>query len=204
MGFPMRWRGWIRGIISSAKSSVVVNGSPTFEFKCERGIRQGKPISPFLFIIGMEALSVLFLNACDQGLFEGMQLPNRGPYISNLLFTDDALILDVFNARLTSWKARSLSMGGRFTLLKSVLESIPTYYFSLYKAPTKVIDELESKRRNFLWGSTDNRRKIHWVAWEWVTRPKKDGGQGLCPLISPFYLSGGGGIKWKTTRCGGR
>ncbi|XP_076902042.1 secreted RxLR effector protein 78-like [Bidens hawaiensis] len=93
MGFPVMWRGWILGIISSAKSSVLVNGSPTFEFKCERGIRQGDPISPFLFIIGMEALSMIFQNAREQRFFEGLQLPNRGPKISNLLFADDALIL---------------------------------------------------------------------------------------------------------------
>ncbi|MFS7919355.1 putative reverse transcriptase zinc-binding domain-containing protein [Helianthus anomalus] len=91
-------------------------------------------------------------------------------------------VLDVFDARLAGWKASSLSMGGRLTLLKSVLESLPLYYFSLFKAPMKIIDILEAKRRKFLWGGTVNVKKTSWVAWERVTTPKKDGGLGLCSL----------------------
>ncbi|KAD3642016.1 hypothetical protein E3N88_31240 [Mikania micrantha] len=46
-------------------------------------------------------------------------------------------VVDVFRKRLSSWKARNLSFGGRITLIKSVLNSLPSYYFSLYKASIK-------------------------------------------------------------------
>lgn len=69
MGFPTKWRGWIKGIVSSARSSVLVNGSPTFEFKYHRGLRQGDPISPFLFVLAMEAFSVMISNSCSNGFF---------------------------------------------------------------------------------------------------------------------------------------
>ncbi|XP_076929356.1 putative mitochondrial protein AtMg01250 [Bidens hawaiensis] len=92
MGFPLQWCKWIRGILKSARSSALVNGSPTFEFGCEKGIRQGDPISPFLFIIVMEALSVLFRRAVHIGAFDGINLPNNGPIVSHLVFADDVMI----------------------------------------------------------------------------------------------------------------
>ncbi|XP_022041114.1 uncharacterized protein LOC110943688 [Helianthus annuus] len=51
LGFPIRWCLWVEGILMSVRSSVLVNGAPTFEFDCKKGIRQGDPLSPFLFVI---------------------------------------------------------------------------------------------------------------------------------------------------------
>ncbi|KAM0044310.1 putative RNA-directed DNA polymerase [Helianthus debilis subsp. tardiflorus] len=229
MGFPGRWCSWIKGILESARSSVLVNGSPTFEFQCHKGLRQGDPISPFLFLMVMEVLSCLVDKAGILNIFSGFQVPN-GPCVSYLLFADDAIILgewsseniinvvrilrvfyicsglkininksnlyaigvnsvavsnmagivgcqagsfpfnylglaiganmnrianwkpvyDVFDSRLAKWKASLLSFGGKITLIKSVLECLANYYFSLYKAPVKVIKDLEAKMRNFL------------------------------------------------------
>ncbi|XP_022001092.1 uncharacterized mitochondrial protein AtMg01250-like [Helianthus annuus] len=93
MNFPNRWCNWIEGVLCSARSSVLVNGSPTFEFNCEKGIRQGDPISPFLFLIVMEGLSSLIRMACDKGMFQGVRLNKDGHTISHLLYADDALVM---------------------------------------------------------------------------------------------------------------
>ncbi|XP_035845225.1 secreted RxLR effector protein 78-like [Helianthus annuus] len=74
MRFPELWCRWIHGILSSARSSVLVNGSPTFEFRCGKGLRQGDPISPFLFIVVMEAFSGIFRKACGIGAFHGVKI----------------------------------------------------------------------------------------------------------------------------------
>ncbi|GJX60026.1 hypothetical protein Tco_0291416 [Tanacetum coccineum] len=60
-------------------------------------------------------------------------------------------IIDKFHNRLSSWKAKTLSYGGRLTLIKSVLGALGTYYFSIFKAPKYVIDYMEKLRRNFFW-----------------------------------------------------
>ena len=51
--------------------SVLVNGSPTKEFKMERGLRQGDPLDSFLFLLMAEALNILMLEAIEKGVFEG-------------------------------------------------------------------------------------------------------------------------------------
>ncbi|KAJ0938458.1 putative reverse transcriptase zinc-binding domain-containing protein [Helianthus annuus] len=91
-------------------------------------------------------------------------------------------VIETVQNRLSSWKANSLSMGGRLTLIKSVLSSLPIYYLSIFKAPGKVVDRIEALMRNFLWSGTEEFKRIHWVAWEKVTTSKKVGGLGISRL----------------------
>lgn len=93
-------------------------------------------------------------------------------------------IIDRFNSKLSSWKARSLSFGGRTTLINYVLGNLPTYYLSLFKAPAGVIDQLESLRRRFLWGGNEESRKIPWIAWDKIVNSKENGGIGVGSLRS--------------------
>ena len=72
-----------------------------------------------------------------------------------------------------------MSFSGRLTLITSVLGNLPTYFFSLFKAPTTVTDALEKIRRRFLWGGDENNRKIHWVSWDKIVDPKSEGGLGV-------------------------
>nr|GEX57662.1 RNA-directed DNA polymerase, eukaryota [Tanacetum cinerariifolium] len=95
--------------------------------------------------------------------------------------------------RLSSWKLKTLSIGGRLTLLKSVLGSTPFYNMSLFKVPKAVLKSMESIRRKFFNGIRDGEKKIAWVSWSKVLASKSNGGLG----VSSFYaLNRGLLFKW--------
>ncbi|XP_071729345.1 uncharacterized mitochondrial protein AtMg01250-like [Rutidosis leptorrhynchoides] len=71
MGFGLKWRKWILSYLKSASFSVLVNDSPTNEFKLQRDVRQGDPLSPFLFIIAAEGLNALAKAAVKYNMFLG-------------------------------------------------------------------------------------------------------------------------------------
>ncbi|CAM8897570.1 unnamed protein product [Rhodiola kirilowii] len=72
MGFGIKWRKWISECISTHRLAVLINGSPSEEFSMERGLRQGDPLSPFLFLIAAEGLSRLLLKAKEVGSIKGV------------------------------------------------------------------------------------------------------------------------------------
>ncbi|XP_022003012.1 uncharacterized protein LOC110900430 [Helianthus annuus] len=264
MGFPDLWRKWVMGVLSTARTSVLVNGSPTTEFEIQRGVRQGDLLSPLLFILAMEALHIATESAVECGILKGIKTPGSGPKISHLLYADEALfvgewseenfhnlarilrcfhlssglqvnfskskvfgvgvksedvletatilgcdrgslpftylglpvgskigvvrnwkpVIERFESKLSTWKARILSFGGRMTLIKAVLDNLPTYYFSLFSAPVHVIIYLEKVRRRFLSGGCLDKNKMCWVPWFKVVAPKQQGGLGIGSLAS--------------------
>nr|GEZ59081.1 hypothetical protein [Tanacetum cinerariifolium]GFB39451.1 hypothetical protein [Tanacetum cinerariifolium] len=93
-------------------------------------------------------------------------------------------IVDKFKAKLSTWKENLLSIGGRYTLIKSVLRSLRIYYFSLFKAPKVIIHNLERLRFGFFWGGSDNINKMTWIKWENVLAPMECGGLGIGSLLS--------------------
>lgn len=94
MGFPTLWRKWIKECIGTATASVLVNGSPTNEFPLGRGLRQGDPLSPFLFLLVAEGFNVLMEALSVNNLFADYKLGSQNPVVvSHLQFADDTLIL---------------------------------------------------------------------------------------------------------------
>ena len=95
MGFGNKWMGWIQWCISTSSFSVIINGSPTGYFKSTSGLRQGNPLSPYLFVLGMEVFSLLSDKAKRGGYLLGYNIRSRNGEITNvshLLFVDDTLV----------------------------------------------------------------------------------------------------------------
>jgi len=69
MGFAVKWRRWINECLSIATISLLVNGAPCKPFKMGRGLRQGDPLSPFLFLMMAEVLNRLLTKAAALGFF---------------------------------------------------------------------------------------------------------------------------------------
>ena len=95
MGFGEKWAGWIRWCISIASFSVLINGSSSGFFQNTKGLRQGDPLSPYLFVLGMEALSCLINRAVRRVFLTGCRIRGRGGsgiQVSHLLFADDTLV----------------------------------------------------------------------------------------------------------------
>lgn len=87
-------------------------------------------------------------------------------------------ILEKVNQRLSSWKARSLSLASRVTLTKSVLQALPTYVMQIVKLPKSLCKEVDKVCRSFIWDS-DQRKLTHLIVWDNVCKPKQFGGLGL-------------------------
>ncbi|XP_035840290.1 uncharacterized protein LOC110913949 [Helianthus annuus] len=181
MNFPVLWRDWIMATLVSSRASVLVNGSPTMEFECTRGLRQGDPLSPFLFVIAMEALSGIIKKVVSEVYGVGVNdaeahlmanvlgckkgsFPFKHPGLvvgANMNLTRNwKPVIDIFKNRLSLWKAKNLS----------------------YRAPAKVLDILERLRRVFFWGGLDENSRMSWMAWEKVTAPMEYGGLGFGSL----------------------
>ncbi|XP_058725808.1 uncharacterized mitochondrial protein AtMg01250-like [Vicia villosa] len=91
MGLGNVWMNWMKALIFSRKMSVLTNGSPSKEFVVERGLHQGDPISPFIFVIVVEGLNLLIKKAVENGDFAGCNVNSRC-VVDILQFADDTLL----------------------------------------------------------------------------------------------------------------
>lgn len=88
-------------------------------------------------------------------------------------------IKEKFQSKLQGWRGKTLSIAGKEILLKSVVQSIPTYIMSCFELPSSLCNDLQQLMASFWWGSTGNEKKIHWVAWDKLCTPKAEGGMGF-------------------------
>ncbi|XP_073309898.1 uncharacterized protein [Primulina huaijiensis] len=84
--------------------------------------------------------------------------------------------------RIQRWGNKTFSAGGKETLIKSVLQSIPTYALSCFRIPKSVCEEIERECSNFWWGVDVGKKRLHWKSWPALCKPKCMGGLGFRQL----------------------
>ena len=96
------------GCLTSANFVVLINGTPSNFFNASRGIRQGCPLSPLLFILVIEGLSLLINDARVNGLIRGIKI-SPSLTLTHLLFVDDVILLGT--GTLLEWMAFDVILG---------------------------------------------------------------------------------------------
>ena len=92
MGFNEYWIFLLMLYVKPVSYFTLVNGEPKGFIKPTRGIRQGDPLSPFLFLLCIERLHGLISQAAQQGIIHGFSLSSRSPKLTHLLFANDSLL----------------------------------------------------------------------------------------------------------------
>ncbi|KAL4353303.1 hypothetical protein GQ457_06G005280 [Hibiscus cannabinus] len=263
VGLPVKIIARIMYCVRSVSAQISWNGDLSDSFCPSRGIRQGDPLSPYLFVLCMDRLSQAIQSSVMAGRWRPIHLTRNGPPLSHLFFADDmvlfaeatmeqvgvirgilngfcqasghkvsisktqiffsrncdmasksliarnfgfevvedlgkylgvsllhkrvthatyAYVLDAMRARLSGWAAQSLSLAGRITLAKSVLQSIPTYVMQATSLTKGICQEMEKLIRKFVWGGSDERTGIALLPWDTVQRIPAQGGLGFKDL----------------------
>ncbi|GJZ26721.1 RNA-directed DNA polymerase, eukaryota [Tanacetum coccineum] len=176
MGFGAKWRKWMASCLSSASISILVNGSPSKEFKLERGLPLGLKVN------------------ISKSRIIGIGVPTNEVELmaSSLGCAHESLPFIYLGLPV----GKKMRLCGRLTLVKSVLGSLPLYYFSLFKALAFIIKTLESIRSRFFWGFDDSLSGINWVKWSSILLDASKGGLGVGSLEAK-NLALLGKLKWR-------
>ncbi|OMO53258.1 reverse transcriptase [Corchorus capsularis] len=246
--FPKDIISLIMSCISSASMSIFVNGSNTEPFQPTRGIRQGDPLSPYIFILCIEYLSIMINDKLEAREWTSFKTFRNGHLLTHLFFADDLIlfakttpqncvaiqdvldtftklsaqqvnhtkskilfskntepyvanaicdnlgfdrvndigkylgfpishkapskanysfIVDKINQKLAGWKTRLLSHAAKTTLINSSITATAGYYMQAAAFPVSTLNDIDRAARNFLWGSTNDSRKLHLINWIW-------------------------------------
>ncbi|CAK8543253.1 unnamed protein product [Lathyrus sativus] len=99
-------------------------------------------------------------------------------------------------------------MGGRVSLINSILANLPIHYLAFFKAPKKIVNDIITIQRRFLWVRNSSKKFISWISWNSICKTKEYGGLGIkhvgrfnCALIEKWlwrFQSSGNEI-WRKT-----
>ena len=110
LGFCSKWIQWIKGCLTSASISVLVNDNPSSEFIPQRGLRQGDPLAPLLFNIVVEALNGLVKEAVKKNLFKGFSVGSNNVEIGILQYADDTIFFGGINGECQGNQSNSVDL----------------------------------------------------------------------------------------------
>ncbi|XP_056842856.1 uncharacterized protein LOC130507579 [Raphanus sativus] len=246
--------------ITSVTYSFLINGLPRGMVVPSRGIRQGDPLSPYIFIMCSEVLSGLCNRAQEEGSLQGLRVARGSPRLTHLFFADDTMFFlqadkencaslqtilrkyeqasgqsiskaksaitfsrktpaslkvmiknelqieneggngkylglpehfgrrkrDLFSSVVDRIKQKArgrsnryLSAAGKLVLLQSVLSAIPSYSMSSFMLPVSLCKRIQSAVTRYWWDNDENSRKMAWISWEHMAKPKAIGGLGF-------------------------
>ncbi|GJR84770.1 reverse transcriptase [Tanacetum coccineum] len=191
--------------IRNKKHEVMVNGDSVGVIKPQRGLRQGDPISPYLFIIIADVLSRQISRAMTLGTLSGIKMARNCPLISHIFFADDSLFF---------LKASHAECGTLVSILNSYWEASgqtvnfqkSSAFFSLntpsplrdnicgdphvhqmdpkakYLGLPSIFSQKKAEMFGFLLdrGDDSHEHHIHWKNWKKLSQPKQQGGLGFC------------------------
>lgn len=241
LGFSRKWIDLVLRCVTTSSFSVLINGAAKGLIQPQRGLRQGCPLSPYLFILCVELFSNLLMQAETKQLIHGLKF-SGDLSISHLLFADDSLIFtrattedythlkalfdcyatasgQIFNyekssmffsgqvqssqvaaiqsifqfnvvskhekylglpsmvgrkrntffkdiklrvlSKISNWRDKIFSSGGKETLIKAVAQAVPAYAMSVFRIPSGLCDDIQKVIANFWWAAKKDQRTIH-------------------------------------------
>ncbi|XP_072064253.1 uncharacterized protein [Arachis hypogaea] len=165
--------------ISSGSYFVLWNGNRLQNFNPKRGLRQGDPMSPYLFVLCMEMIACFISHRVSQGLWNPVAVSRNGPRLSHLMFADDLLLFCKASKAQVIEVMHCLDLFSRASGLK----------VNLHKSKAQCSKRVSERRKEVLsgvsniWFSNDlgqaTRKGLPLVKWEVTITPKKAGGLGI-------------------------
>lgn len=92
LGFSDQWIRTVLQCVTTARYAFLINGKPCGSLSPTRGLRQGDPLSPYLFLLCAKVFTALLDKKVDEGLLQGIKVCDEAPTINHLLFADDSLL----------------------------------------------------------------------------------------------------------------
>ncbi|KAL9680897.1 hypothetical protein QQ045_012678 [Rhodiola kirilowii] len=175
--------------VSTISYQVKVNDKISSLIKPGKGLRQGDPLSPYLFLFCTELLNVKLHQAVLRQRISGVQAGKEEVRSLKFILSQYENISgqrinfeksEIWK-KVQDWKSKLLSAAGREVLVKAVIQAIPVYMMSVYQFPKKVILDLSKLIQQFWWAKNGN-RGISWLSQNTMQRKKCEGGLGFKDL----------------------